>query len=172
MLLAAALHAGKLKPEEHRARHAEWRRAWERKVARDFRAYIWAQGIAGVAETREEALAAMEAMGEFSPLPTHFSKTLAQARVGRAFLEAGRFDEALTWLDHAARTCRVLEHPVDHTRAHLWLGMAREAKQDKAGACAEYRVVRERWGKAKPRSVTAERASERMRAAGCSPAAP
>jgi serine/threonine-protein kinase len=167
ILLAAALHAGKIKLDDFRARHAEWKRGWERKIGRDFRGYVWAHGIAGIAETREEAEEAFAAMAAYAPLPSHFPKTLVQARVGRAFLEGGRLDEALTWLGAAARTCRVLEHPVDHVRAHLWLGMAREAKNDKAGACAAYRVVRERWGKAKPRSVTAEKAASLLRAAGC-----
>jgi serine/threonine-protein kinase len=169
MLLGAALHTGKLKLDDFRARHAEWKRGWERKIARDFRGYIWAHGVAAIAETREEAAEAFEAMATYAPLPTHFPMTLVQAQVGRAFLEGGRFDEAIGWLERATRSCRVLQHPVEHTRAHLWLGMAREAKGDKAGACAEYRVVRERWGKAKPRSVTAEKAASLARAAGCAP---
>jgi serine/threonine-protein kinase len=61
----------------------------------------------------------------------------------------------------------VLEHPVEHTRAHLWLGLLREAKHDKEGACAAYRVVLARWGKAKPPSVTAAKAAERTRALSC-----
>ena len=63
--------------------------------------------------------------------------------MGRTFLLAGRTDEALPSLERAARSCRVFELPVEHTRAQLWLGTAREAKGDKEGACAAYRAVRD-----------------------------
>jgi serine/threonine-protein kinase len=53
---------------------------------------------------------------------------------------------------------------MEHTRALAWLGHARAAKHDTAGACAAYRVVLERWGNAKPRSVTADDVRKRARA--------
>jgi serine/threonine-protein kinase len=65
------------------------------------------------------------------------------------------------------KVCRALEFPVEHTQAHAWLGQAREAKGDKAGACAAYQGVLERWGRAKPRSVTAEMATKRAKLLGC-----
>ena len=92
---------------------------------------------------------------------------MAEAAVGRTLFLGGRADEGLRWLERGAKTCRALELPVEHTRAHLWLGMAREAMGDKVGACAAYRVVQARWGKAKPRSVTADKAAERLRALSC-----
>lgn len=166
-LLATALRAGQLTRVEFAQKRAEWARAWEHKVTRDFRSYVWAHGYAATAETPEEAREAIAAMAAYEPLPSFFPKTLLEASLGSMFFLGGRNDEAATWLERAAKSCRVLELPIEHTRAHLWLGLAREAKGDKAGACAAYRVVRERWGKAKPRSVTAEKAAERMRAAGC-----
>jgi serine/threonine-protein kinase len=166
-LLSLALRAGKLSRGDFTQRRTEWARAWERKVTRDFRAYVWAHGFAGTVETADDAREALAALPGYEPLPTFFPKTLVEAFIGNTFLLGGRTDEALTWLERATKTCRVLELPVEHTRAHLWLGMAREAAGDKAGACAAYKVVRDRWGKAKPRSVTAEKAAERMRGAGC-----
>jgi hypothetical protein len=53
----------------------------------------------------------------------------------------------------------LLEH---ETRAQ-----ALETKKDTEGACAAYKVVLDRWGHAKPRSVTADQARERAKALGC-----
>ncbi|APR80648.1 Serine/threonine protein kinase PrkC, regulator of stationary phase [Minicystis rosea] len=166
-LLAAALRAQKLTRAELATKRAEWVRGWERKVTRDFKSYIWAHGYAGTVETADDARDALATLPAYEPLPSFFPKTLVEASVGLTFLLGGRADEALPWLTRAAKSCRVLEFPVEHTRAQLWLGQAHEAKGDKASACAAYRVVRDRWGKAKPRSITAEKAAERMRAAGC-----
>jgi serine/threonine-protein kinase len=60
-----------------------------------------------------------------------------------------------------------LSVPVEYMHAHLWLGQALEAKGDKAGACAAYGVVMDRWKDAKPRSVTLEKAKDRSRVMGC-----
>ena len=166
-LLAAALHAGKLARPDFTARRAEWVRGWEHKAPRELRRYLWAHGFAATVETAEDAREALAALPAFEPLPVFYPRSLAEASVGRTFLLGGKPEEGLRWLERAARSCKVLELPVEHTRAHLWLGMAREAQGDKAGACAAYRVVRDRWGKAKPRSVTWEATAKRMRAAGC-----
>ena len=45
-----------------------------------------------------------------------------------------------------------------HTQSNLWLGEAREAKRDTAGACQAYAVVLSRWGNAIPRSISADEA--------------
>jgi len=166
-LLAAALKAGKLTRGDFAAQRAEWVKNWDRKVTRDFKFYVWAHGYASTVETAEDAREALALLPAYEPLASFFPHTLVEASIGATFLLGGRTDEALAWLDRAARSCRVLELPVEHTRAHFWLGMAREAKGDKPGACAAYRVVRDRWGKARPRSVTAEKAASLMRAAGC-----
>ncbi len=52
-------------------------------------------------------------------------------------------------------------------RASYFLGQALEQKRDTAGACAAYKVVLDRWGNAKPRSVTADKVKERVKALGC-----
>jgi serine/threonine-protein kinase len=118
-----------------------------------------------LADSAAEAREAIEARS--GPLPPYRPSTLAGADVGRAFLLAGRVDEAISMLEEATRSCRALEIPVLHTRAHDWLGQAREAAGDRAGACAAYGVVISRWGHAVPRSVTAEHARARMAALGC-----
>ena len=52
-------------------------------------------------------------------------------------------------------------------RAQVLLGEAMAAQGDVPGACAAYRVVVERWGKAKPKSVTAERAAAGLAELDC-----
>jgi serine/threonine-protein kinase len=59
--------------------------------------------------------------------------------------------------------------PMEHTRGHLYLGEALEAKGDHDGACAAYKVVRDRWGSAKPASSTGQLATRRSAALGCKP---
>jgi TolA-binding protein len=86
---------------------------------------------------------------------------------GMTYLLAGKVDEALPYLERAARSCSALDHPLTQTAAHLHLGTALEARGDRPGACAAYRTVLERWGAAKPRSVSAEAARARSRALGC-----
>jgi serine/threonine-protein kinase len=52
-------------------------------------------------------------------------------------------------------------------RTNLLYGQALEAQRDRAGACEAYRSILARWGKASPRSVTAEAAAKRVQALGC-----
>jgi serine/threonine-protein kinase len=93
--------------------------------------------------------------------------TLVDTAVGTTFLLGDRGDDALTWLEGATRSCHALDFPFEHTRAHYALGLAREAKRDAKGACAAYQVVVDRWGKTRPPSVTADRASARMKGLAC-----
>jgi serine/threonine-protein kinase len=71
------------------------------------------------------------------------------------------------WLEQSIRHCPVYSNIRWHVRTHLWLGQAKEQKGDKAGACAAYCVALDSWGKAKPRSVTADQAPARAKALGC-----
>jgi serine/threonine-protein kinase len=87
--------------------------------------------------------------------------------IGRVYLLGGRVEEALPYLTRAAASCLALREPIAHTQAHYWLGQALETRKDNEGACAAYKVVLERWGHAKPRSVTADQARERAKALGC-----
>jgi eukaryotic-like serine/threonine-protein kinase len=78
-------------------------------------------------------------------------------------------DEALPYLKRAVASCRVFDAPFAHTHAMLNVGRALESKGDHAGACEAYGKVLARWGHAKPRSVTADKARERAKALGCAP---
>ena len=124
---------------------------------------LWAAGVRTPADARE-ALATLT-----DAAPPSFFRGVEFEPVGRTLLLAGRVEDAVTWLEKSARACNVLDDPFSSTRAHLWLGEAREQKGDKAAACAEYAVVLDRWGHAKPRSVTADEARAHRRTLGCDP---
>jgi serine/threonine-protein kinase len=61
----------------------------------------------------------------------------------------------------------VFHTPFGHVHAALDLGRALEAKNDTPGACDAYAKVLARFGKAKPRSVSAEAARARRSALRC-----
>jgi serine/threonine-protein kinase len=116
------------------------------------------------AETADEV---SDALSRLEDVPSVFVPAEIQAFMGRVYLLAGRMDEAIPLLRRATAACTILLDVVGFMHAHLWLGQALEAKGDKAGACGAYAVILDRWKKAKPRSVTLERAAERARALGC-----
>jgi eukaryotic-like serine/threonine-protein kinase len=89
------------------------------------------------------------------------------AVAGHVSLLAARYEEAERLLATAARTCDALSEPFYSVRAAYELGLAREGLGKPDGACEAYRGVLARWGAAKPRSVTADKARERMKALGC-----
>jgi eukaryotic-like serine/threonine-protein kinase len=166
LALRALRAGGRISTADLAAQQAAWMTGWQQRIAKDGHGYIWLHGRAALAETPEDAKAALAALGDVK-LPSYTPKTLVGASLGRTYLLAGRVDDALAPLERAAASCLALELPVDHTRAHLWLGRAREAKGDTAGACAAYAVVLGRWGKATPRSVSADEARARTKALAC-----
>ena len=93
---------------------------------------------------------------------------LADAFQGRIALTTGRDDaEAALLFEPIAQSCHVLEQPFAIVRAHQWMGEAKERLGDNDAACKEYGIVLERWGEAKPRSITATAARKRSDALGC-----
>jgi serine/threonine-protein kinase len=110
------------------------------------------------------------------PLVVHTASEAAL--LGRLLWLSGRVDEALPALERATRSCELiaslstssfggLETTLDYLHVSLFRAEALESKGDKAGACAAYKVIEERWRDAKPRSVTAAKAKERLAALGC-----
>ncbi len=164
--LRALRAAGQITPAELRAQRDAFVTAWRDRLAPEAFGYVWMHGRAGLVETPADA---REALADFPAVtvPAYTPKTLATLYVGKTYLLAGRVDDAVAALSRAARSCLALELPVAHTRAHLWLGKAYEAKHDSAEACRAYGVVLARWGKAIPRSVSADEARARSRALGC-----
>jgi serine/threonine-protein kinase len=167
LMLYAEKSASDISQADFEAKRSEWVKAWEKRAAPAARNYIWIHNYAAVARTPEDAKAALAALEGYSPLPSIRPLTPADAWVGTAYWLGGRADQGVATLKRAAASCLALEYPIAHTQAHLYLGEALSASGDKAGACAALGVVRARWGDAKPRSKTAERALERMGAFGC-----
>ncbi len=166
LLLRTLRATGKITAEELRAQRDTWIEGWKKRLVPEAHGYVWMHGRAALVETPADATDAIAAFGS-GTIPAYTPKTLATAAVGRTYLLAGRTDEAVTMLERAAGSCMGLELPVAYTRANFWLGKAREAKHDTAGACAAYAVVLARWGHATPRSVTADEARARSKALGC-----
>ena len=167
MLLRIALHGGRLSAAEVTTRRDTWLASWQARLTPVSRNFLWLYGFARVVETPEDARAALDVLPTYGPLPPYRPWTLVDADVGRTYLLAGRVSEALDWIERATHKCLVLHYPIDHIRSYLLLGQAREAAGDKPGACVSYQMVLDRWGQAKPRSVTAERARARIQALDC-----
>jgi serine/threonine-protein kinase len=161
-MLAIAAQPGGLPREKRVAERDAWA-AWAKPTFRP--ADGWAYASAITVETAEDAVDALKTMPPRAKIAPWGSGT--GAWTGRALMIAGRHAEAIAWLEDAAKRCDLLEYPIENTRAHLWLGQAREATGDTKGACATYKVVVDRWGKAKPPSVTARDAAARIKAIGC-----
>jgi tetratricopeptide (TPR) repeat protein/predicted Ser/Thr protein kinase len=129
---------------------------------------FWLNAYGSFLDPQDVATALPSLQAYQADLDTLFNHTTGNdLGIGRAYLLGGRVDDAIPYLTRAASSCLALREPIAHTQAHYWLGQAHEKKNDAAGACAAYRVVLDRWGHAKPRSVTADQARERARVLGC-----
>jgi serine/threonine-protein kinase len=170
-LLTLQVRAGVLTPAAAEAQRAARRAWWEHRQAAlpEVGGFAWIAQYAAGASTTEEALAALAALPRFGALPpvAPLPAMHVDAAVGRTYLLAGRAAEALPALRRAAASCYGLRFPVEQVRAVRDLGAALAATGDRDGACAAYGRVVAQWGRATPRSVTAEDARARMTALGC-----
>jgi serine/threonine-protein kinase len=162
-LLDAERQAGLLPAREARARGEQWRRDWLARLSGEPPPALWVMGEARMVETEAEAAHALASR----PLLERLPRDLDPDAVGNVSLLARRYEEAEPLLRSAAHACFVLDAPFDVVRASLHLGLALEGRGDHDGACAAYREVLARWGDARPRSVTADRARERAQALRC-----
>jgi serine/threonine protein kinase/tetratricopeptide (TPR) repeat protein len=170
-LLSVQVRAGTLAAPAAAAQRAARRAWWERRQGAlpEVGGFVWITQYAAGVETQAEAAEALAALARFEGVPPFalMPGMHMDAVVGRAYLLAGRAAEALPALTRAATSCYALRFPVDQMRAVRDLGVARAATGDRAGACAAWRQVVDRWGSATPRSVTADDARARMRANSC-----
>ncbi|MFO0756474.1 MAG: serine/threonine-protein kinase [Byssovorax sp.] len=88
------------------------------------------------------------------------------SKIGKSYLVAGMPDKALPHLRAATQPCRRPEPELD-----LLLADALDGTGDHAASCPIYTKIVERWGKAKPRSITAEKAKAKAKTA-CPPGGP
>jgi serine/threonine-protein kinase len=166
-MLGVLARTGGLSPAQLEARRSAWLGAWRAKTSVAYLGDLWIAAWAAPASSREQGLAAIDALASFGSVPPFVPNMPAEALVGHAELLADRLDDAVPMLRRGTATCTVLTEPFGNTRGWLDLGSALEAKGDRAGACDAYRVVVDRWGHARPRSVTAEHARARTVALGC-----
>jgi serine/threonine-protein kinase len=141
---------------------------WAQDATGDTPSHVWLDYDASCALTETDARQAL-ASGLDAGI-SHASLD-ANARLGHLLLLAGRTADAASRLELVAFNCAVFWGEFSYipqiVPAAYELGQARENLGDTAGACAAYRRVRDRWGRASPRSATANAASVRFRALAC-----
>jgi serine/threonine-protein kinase len=175
-ILAVLRRAGRI-PE---ARAKELGDAWMQQAVASLGPYrkndVWTVGFAFPAQTPAEARAALDLLPAWSPLPDHRMIPGDAGAVGHAYALAGDADRAIPLLRQESAWCGPvpagtgilgLGPSLRIMQDRFLLGQALEQKGDRDGACAEYSAVLARWGNAKPRSVTADKARARSRALAC-----
>ncbi len=161
-MVAAAARAGRMAPAAGAARIA----AAYQKIIDDLASppLAWLYAYAWGTETPREAARALVVYDQLhAALPPDM-----KAASSRTLFLGGRAAEARPVLEELAAGCYLaLAHPQNWLRSHLYLGEIDEQAGDKASACGHYAKVLERWGHAKPRSVTADEARARATKLGC-----
>jgi serine/threonine-protein kinase len=164
-LLAAARRSGALGEGEYAAARGRWVSSIKAAPPQPL---VWQIAFALPAASAEQAREALAARPGFAPWPSLYRPARAiLAAEGRVHLLAGDARAALPLLRSAAATCLAWSDPVDHVRTSRDLGLALEREGDREGACVAFAHVLRRWGKATPRSLTAEAVRARVEALGC-----
>jgi serine/threonine-protein kinase len=170
-MLGALRRVKAISSAELDAKRAAWLTKWRARAPTDYVPFLWLFAYAMAVTDREDATLALAKLPEFSPahggaLPRIYMGR-AGIHIGRVYLLAGRPAEAIAPLDSAAHSCEALLEPFDHTHSILALATALEQTGDIDRACAAYARVLQRWGHAKPRSVSADEAKLRWSALRC-----
>jgi serine/threonine protein kinase/tetratricopeptide (TPR) repeat protein len=168
-MLSAMRTAGLITPEAFAVRRKDWLDRWVVRAPPFYRGYVWLHGVADGVHDEAQARDALQALPGYGGLPPFRPNDDPEVPVGWVYFLAGRTEEALPLLRASAGNCSGFRAPLAHVRARYLLGRALQAGGDAPGACVEYRAVLERWGKARPRSVTADDARTRARALRCPP---
>ncbi|MDI3289383.1 serine/threonine-protein kinase [Polyangium sp. 15x6] len=165
--LEAKRRGGALDTPGYAAAREAWANGWVDGTGDTKQAAVWFVGYAAPARSEAEA---REALAVQPPLqPAAFYTQMApkvEMWLGGLHSLAGDAERALPHLEIAARSCTALDEPMQHTVATFRLGLVREQRNDKSGACAAYRTVLGRWGRVKG-SVTAQAAAVRAKALKC-----
>jgi eukaryotic-like serine/threonine-protein kinase len=127
----------------------------------------WAETFAFSAQTTAEATDATAKLDELGVAPPALWWEGSSART---MFMADRKEQARRWLERVSRSCSgAITNTLNWLHSHLYLGELDEEVGDKASACAHYAKVLEFWGRARPRSVTADAARARGKKLGCAP---
>jgi serine/threonine-protein kinase len=173
MLVATMVRGGRMSRAEGALRQAE---AFKALMARGRDGLVaWARAYDVVtAEDARIAVAALDREG-ISPSAHVFVEQVdadpsnPASLAARALVLAGRGAPAREILERTLTSCRVVTFARELVLDHLYLGVLDERDGKKAAACGHYTKVLERWGHAKPRSVTADEARARATRLGCAP---
>lgn len=160
-----AARGGALSEADLGARREAWSRAWTPATALQ-KALRWQAAYAKGIERADEAAEALAARPA-DALWSSISASTLDEDLGRALWLGGKRDEALPHLERAFTRCERLPRIMQATRADLFFGRALEERGDRGRACEVYKTILARWGKAKPRSITAADAKKRAQALGC-----
>jgi len=118
------------------------------------------------AETRDEAIEALEHIPAGVPLPVGSRRALyLDFALGKVYVLAGRPADAFEHLTRVTGTCASIEDAMVIARARYYLGMAYEAKGDRARAREAYARVAATWPKG-TKSRTVRAAEQRLAALG------
>jgi eukaryotic-like serine/threonine-protein kinase len=176
LAVATLRRAGSLLSAQANDTTEVWLAKWRPRLEGTVHA-TWFDLYGSVARTPLEARDALAALPDYVPLPPATMAGCGRflGDLGRVYALAGETDAALPLLRSAVRSCANVPSgkdipsilPFGVVRDRLALGQILEQTPDRGGACEEYGAILARWGRAKPRSVTADKARERSRALGC-----
>jgi tetratricopeptide (TPR) repeat protein len=174
LFLSYRLRVGKVTKDAYVKARADaverFRNKWiaaGRKPDEDFAWLSWSMAYGMEVTNADEARIAVGAMPKASSRAAESGRWPAvDLATGKTYALVGQFEHALTPLKRIASPCLSLTDPVSRVGAELFLGMALEGTGDVDGARTEYRRLVEHWGKAKPRSISAEQAKKRLHALG------
>jgi serine/threonine-protein kinase len=171
VVLAVLHRAGRISEAEFQAKRDRWVEEERAKSQPPRASAAWFDYYAKPARTAAEAREALDALPRFSPFRLEDSdlgfETARNQIMGNVYLLAGRPQEAIPYFRRALATCEILDVEYDSMLASEHLGEALAATGDRKGACEPLQRVLARWGHARPRSVTADRARELSRKLGC-----
>jgi serine/threonine-protein kinase len=128
----------------------------------------WCFAYALAARTPAEAKEALELQpsvaSEVRPEDAYL-----EAAMGHTYLLAGQVAAAIATLTHVRSMCKAIAvvAAIYDTHAAYDLGRALEAAGDPRAACDSYSRLLTRWGAARPASITASLANERVAALQC-----
>ena len=165
--LEAKRRGGALDAVQYNLARASWESSFASSTNDMKQASIWFVGYAMPAQTEAQAREALAAQPAIQPA-TFYAQMAPRVEMwlGGVHYLAGDVERSLPHLEVAVRSCTALAEPIYHTVATYRLGVAREQRNDKQGACSAYRVVLDRWGRVKG-SVTAQGAAARAKALKC-----
>jgi serine/threonine-protein kinase len=164
--------AGSISADEFEKGRSAWAEAFRSKWKKAGRRLdleldwmLWSNAHGSVVETEAEAREALEKMPrELSPVLLTGRWQPVDLNIGKVLVLAGEVDRARPHLERAARSCSAVADPMAFMVARLYYGMVLEGAGEIEKARAAYEDVLAHWGKARPKSATAEKARARLKA--------